>query len=595
MARHLAAAWVYDAEEHKRANTRGWNYWDLYIGEICAQMGLTVDMTTPVALAQLLGLGRYSCLMMGSLKEGTLTDETKEELWTWLKHGGLLIGFNTGGLDDLFGVGTDESGKELVDADPFAQTAFMRLSDHPFCQGIRPDLHPDKPLLVYGETRMVQPTSSQVVADLVDLDGARSMGAAVTVRRVGEGWAVYFAFPLPQTIWVLHQGRPIDRDWDGDGYYRTGDSFVIGDNEIEVPYADQLVWLLENVIGLLPQPLIYTMPPVKDKVPTALFYWAGDDEFAAGDQVKASNYMHSLGLPYHINIMYRNGAFSISPEEGRIINENGHDFSLHYNFVPASGFHSGLEFDGEDVRMQADAFHAHFGVRPYANVNHWLRWVGYAEPARWMAEVGGKGDGSFVHARMPPLDPCDIFGFPFGTSFPFRFYEDWRRGNERLEFVEKPLTGYEMGYNGDDNDFTQLHRLIDLTQRQHLMTSMFYHSNRIANIPTCRAAIGEVLRYLEERGIAAKHMSLNGLVRWWFDRLASSVGAVTVSDEALSMHITATSPEGLVVRVPVGGRRVTTVICDGSAVASEVWQERGWNWLIMPLPAGEHHVEIRWV
>jgi len=590
MPRAIAAAWVYDEDAHRQANAEQENHWDLYIGEACAQLGLTADVVPPAYLTRA-DLGRYTVLLMGGLDGRQLPAATGAALGRWVERGGLLLAFNTLGLDGLFGIRGEA---ELAQpASHFSQAGAISLRDHPLCRGLQPDLHPDQPLIAYGPLRRVRAADAEVLADLRAPRG-EALGAAVTLRRLGEGYAAYFAFALPQTLWALHQGRPIDRDYDGDGYFRTGDSFVIGDNEIEVPYADHLVWLLESIVSLQPLPLIYVLPPVDSRAATALYYWAGDDEFAAGDQVKASNYMRSVGLPYHINIMWRDGKFSLSSQEADILAANGHDFSLHYNFVPASGFRSGTEFAAEDVHQQADDFFAHFGCRPYANVNHWLRWTGYAEPARWMAEVGGRGDGSFVHARMPPLDPCDIFGYPFGTSFPFRFYEDWRRGNERLGFAEKPLTGYEMGYNQEGNDFTQLHRLMDLTQRRHLMTSMFFHSNRIANIPNCRRAIEEVLRYADEKGVVCKHLSLNGVIRWWFARLTSAVTDVSSEERGLRMHVRAEWEEGLVLRLPLAGRLARSASCDGQALVFEVWGERGQSWLMLPVPPGEHEVLIGW-
>ena len=590
MQRRLAAAWLRDEEAHRRANSEGRNYWDLYIAELCAQMGLSADVIGRDQLATPGTLSRYSCLLLGALEDRPPSMPERQALGDWLEQGGLLIGFNTRGLDGLFGIAPADL--PPVPDNPFAQSACVVLGEHRLCQGIRPALHPEQPLLAFGELRPAKVVDAEVVARLVGLDRQCDLGAAVTCRQAGRGWAVYFGFALPHTLWALHQGRPVDRDWDGDGYFRTGDIFVIGDNEIEVPYADHLVWLVENVVALSRLPLIYALPPANDRAATALFYWAGDDEFAAGDQVRASDFMRSLGLPYHINIMYKQGDFSLSPQEGEHIRANGHDYSLHYNFVPSDGFPSAFEFSAADVSQQADAFYERFGVRAYATVNHWLRWTGYAEPARWMSQVGGKGDGSFVHARMPPLDPCDIFGFPFGTSFPFRFYDDWRQGNELLQFVEKPLTGYEMGYSSEATEYTQLHRLLDLTQRQHLMTSLFYHSNRIANIPNCRAAICEVLRYIEEKGLVAKHLSLNGVVRWWLDRLASSVGNVREGEGGLSLDVVCEHADGLVLRLPVEGGEGAHVRCDGKQCLHEVWQERGRSWLMVVVPQGEHRVEV---
>ncbi len=590
--RTLEAAWLYDASAHREANRAGENYWDLYMQELCAQLGLTaapLQCTSAQALAQ--ALQHCSCLFVGA-QTPVLKPELQHVLCHWVEAGGLLIGFRTEGLDELFGV--REVGPKRRAESPFVPSAYLRLAHDPLAAGLQPDLHPEHPLLVFGPVRLVAAAGARELATLLDRDGRSALGVGVSLRRSGEGWAAYWAFSLPQTAWVLHQGRPIDRDYDGDGYYRTGDLFVIGEHEIEIPYADHLVWLLERLVALLPHPRLYTMPPAGGQVPRALIYWAGDDEFSAGDQLKASQFMRSLELPYHVNVMYKHGEFAISPEEVEAILANGHDVSLHYNFVPSDGFPSAYEFGPEDVHQQAQAFRHRFGFAPYASVNHWLRWVGWAEPARWMAAEGGKGDGSFVHARMPPLDPCDIFGFPFGTSFPFRFYDDWKHGNETLPFVEKPLTGYEMGYSAGGANFTQLYRLLDLTCRRHLVTSMFFHSNRIARIPYCREAIAAVKGYFEERGVPVKHLSLNGLVRWWFDRLSSRIDAASLTQSGLCFTVRTPHPEGAIVVVPLQPGQGAAARCDGKPLECERWQEGPGRSLFIPIPHGEHLVQVEW-
>jgi hypothetical protein len=591
VAERLAAAWVYDDEQHRQDNARGENYWDLYMGELCAQMGISAEVIGAGQATESARLHRYSCLMLGAIDAARMP-VAAEALLRWVEQGGTLIGFNSRGLDDLFGIAA--AGPDVAPSGPFAQTAYVVPRSCHACTGIRPFFHPDQPLLAFGPARRIAAAGAELAADLAAADRS-AIGAAVTVRRIGAGQAIYCAFALPQTLWVLHQGRPVDRDYDGDGLFRTGDSFVIGDNDIETPYADQLVWLLENMIfAQQPLPSIYTLPPADGRPAQALFYLVGDDEAVPGAQLKASTFLRSLELPYHLNIMRLNGAFAFSPQEGEEFRANGHDFSLHYNFVPSSGFRCATEFTAADVQEQADAFLEWFGERPYANVNHWLRWVGWAEPARWMAALGGAGDGSFVHARMPPLNPCNMFGFPFGTSFPFRFYDDWEHANAPIAFVEKPITGYEMGYSAEASDFTELRRLVDITYAQHLQTSLFYHSTTIVDYATCRAAIQEFVRLVQQRGLPVKHMSLTTLVRWWLARLASSIGDVTVGDRGLTMSVSVKTPEGLVVRVPLGHRGLGAVRCDGAEVTADIWHERGQAWLMVAVGEGEHRLEVGW-
>jgi len=57
-------------------------------------------------------------------------------------------------------------------------------------------------------------------------------------------------------------------------------------------------------------------------------------------QVSASDFMKSRGLPYHINLMPLNGRFAISRAEFRHMRANGHELSLHYNFMYQSAVSS---------------------------------------------------------------------------------------------------------------------------------------------------------------------------------------------------------------------------------------------------------------
>ena len=60
----LAAAWVYDGEQHRRDNARGMNHWDLYLGELCAQMGISAEVIGPEQATEAARLWRYSCLLL---------------------------------------------------------------------------------------------------------------------------------------------------------------------------------------------------------------------------------------------------------------------------------------------------------------------------------------------------------------------------------------------------------------------------------------------------------------------------------------------------------------------------------------------------
>jgi len=451
----------------------------------------------------------------------------------------------------------------------------------------------------------VLPEQSLELARLYDDCGKDTGCAAVTGRQLEKGHVFYFAFSVPQTIWVLHQGRPVDHDYDGDHRLRRSDAIVIRPHSSEVAYADEILFLLQNMIAVEPHPFVHQLPPLpppgskggdeaEGRIPDAVFFWGGDDEAASdGLQLIASNWMKQHGLPYHINAMRRkDGKFGLSVEDARKIRSNGHEIAPHFNFV--DGFAQHLGFARDDVLAQAAAFRRQFGAGWTCSVNHSCRWTGWAEPARWMHEAGGKADNSFVPAPSPPSNPVNRFGFSFGTAFPFWFYDDWKAGNRKIEFLEEPITAYECGYFKEHTDFPTLHKAIDFAARYHLTMNMFYHPLYIARYPACRAAIGEALRYLSERKIRALHWGNDQLYAWWNARSETRLSPIAVDQSEVRFQVETDYAPGVIVKVPLGRRAVkSAAIGDDANPRNFTSQQRfGQNWAMVVVPRGKTRVTL---
>jgi len=92
-------------------------------------------------------------------------------------------------------------------------------------------------------------SNAEVMAELLHAGRFPTGHPSVVRRKLGSGEAWYFAFDLTQTLWVMHQGRPIDRDDDGDGYYRTGDAIPFNRlHNLEIPFGDYWLQLLEQIV-----------------------------------------------------------------------------------------------------------------------------------------------------------------------------------------------------------------------------------------------------------------------------------------------------------------------------------------------------------
>jgi len=592
----LVTAYVYDAELRVQANRNGRNYWYEYIREINEQLGLHAEEIPMSYLEDAALLAGISVLFVGDLKASSISDAIRDNLDNWVCEGGVLIGFAAEGLDEVFG-NTCDSVIPQAESD-FDICGYFALESDELTTGIHSYLHPEQKLIIFSHIRGINPDESKELARLYDLDGNDTDRAAITKRDYQNGHAYYFAFNVPQTIWVLHQGIPITHDRDGDGYYRTGDLIAIGDNEREVLYADEILFLIQNMIAQKPQPMIYAIPPKGNQVPDAMFYWGGDDEAAAGTQLWASNWMKEKDLPYHINIMRnREGKFTVTQEEAEAIHANGHECSLHYNFIDDF---DPLAFTEADVREQAEAFYKEYGFRPVCTVNHWCRWTGWAETAKWIYATGSRADNSFIHHRQPPLNPSNRLGFVFGTCFPFYFYDDYNGENRRIDFLEEPITAYEIGYSSSDVcDFDIIYKSVDMAVNYHLVMDMFYHPINVYDHPACRRAIEEVLRYIESKGIVAVHKGNDGLWEWWDKRSRSQITDIVIHEETadgqsvLSFTTHCEYDDGMIVKVPMGSAEPELpAMCDGQNADYSIREDFGRKWLYVIVPGGAHEVKI---
>lgn len=569
----LEAGLLFDEECRTAANQAERNYWWVYMHETLDRLGLSASVvSTDQLAAKLPGL---SVLFIGPDEADRLTGAHVQVLSSWVRGGGVLIASATEGLDGILG-------NELVTITPsageFAVSGSFMLRDTAFSQGIQTPLHPNSPMLAVGPVRWVRPVTSMAIGDDGDL-------AVITARRYGQGWAFYFGLNLGQTFWVIQQGRPVDRDYDGDGWYRSGDAMVIGYHQPEVPYTDQLLFLLRNMTAVKPHPLVHQLPAMGSIVPDMLFFYGGDDECGSGIQVPAAQFMHSRGLPYHINAMPYNGVFGLTPAEMAQCEALGTELSIHYNFV--DGFNPIGLFTKWDVDYQTGLFIDYFGKTPVSSVNHWVTWTGWHEPAQWMMEAGLKGDHGRFCVPLTTGNPTNRIGYAFGTAFPYHFWTDYTTGNHRLDFVEMPISGYELGYQGSVGDPAQVYRAIFQAQYYGYTFSFFYHPVYLAYYQACRDAVDTMLNIVDYYGTQVLHTTPDNLTLWWMDRSRISISNVQYSSNRLTFDATKPSAGNYIVAVPLGGYEAVSV-----PYPHAVREQFGVRWLMLVLEGGSTHVTL---
>jgi len=570
----------FDDDLRVAANQAGANYWHVYTREICMQMGL---MFRELSRGQLGAdeLARYRVLILPDLPAKYLKPEEKALLAEWVAGGGLLVGFATGGLGELFGVTVEDELPQPDDA--FTPAATLRFVD---AELARPVMFPgdeDLPGLIVSAVKLLEPSpEGRELARLLSLRGRDLGRPAITLREVGEGQAVYFCFNVAQTVWALHHGRPIEDDYDGDGKLRFSDGMITRPFTTRVPYADMLLYLLRNLIARRGLPFVHALPPTPaGDIPDCLFHYGGDDEGQPDNQLLASGVMKELGLGYHVNIMPNpQGEFAMSQAEYDQLKANGHEPSLHLNFI--DGVEHPCRFTRAQVQQQVDWYVAAFGELPVCTVFHWVTWHGWTEIAEWLAGAGVKADNSRFHQYCPPANPVNSVGFGFGTGLPFFHYRDWRKDNDRLRFLGMPIGGYEVGYLRDEVQFHTLRQAIDMARFWHLPWNLFYHPVYLSQYPACPEGIKQGLEYIERLGLKVMHWGNDRATQWW---LARSEASLEPAEAGLTVRCD--WEDGCIVQMLDTGE---TPRVDGAPATCVRREEHGGMWLYVTIPAGEHEL-----
>lgn len=584
-------AYCYDESLHKTINQQGQNYWDAYLEAIIGQLGITAETRSLADLEDGRRLKDLRVLIIGAMTGRKFSDRAKANLGDWVNAGGLLIGFMSVGLDTIFGHTLISRVNQYPD--DYAQAGYLNLRNHVVTHEVHPLIFTDQKLPIISDLFLVKPDTAETLANLFARDHTAFGTPAITANALGRGRTVYFAFDLAKTIWLLHQGRPLPpgRVWN------TLAMSLIGYNSRKVPYADELVVVLQNLIAqAYPQPMIHALPPQGQAIPDALLYWGGD--CCAGDSalfVKVSDWMKKQGLPYHINVYYTlDKQLNLDPADAAHIRQNGHEISLHYRFDGAAS-----PMTENNVKVQTEMFTACYGFKPSCTVVHGMTWKGWTEPVEWMAAAGVVADNSFGNLGSPPQHVFDQngpgFGFGCGTAYPFFFYTDHRQGNRRLDFLEEPIVCYEIGHRGSLPPYTdkttaapdEARMPMDLAVKYHWLMNMFYHPFYIGDFPTCRQAITALLAYIKERGYAVAHMAPNQVAEWWRARSRSRIDALQIQPAAIQFECHNDYPDGVIVKVPTQGRAVKSVMVNGACAVSAVKNEFGQTWLLVIVPAGD--------
>jgi hypothetical protein len=608
-------AYVRNEILQKEINANNKNCWEIYLDEILHEMGVTFEALPYEKLNDMQILSHYTAILLGAQTGNCLDKEKKDTLHDWVKHGGLLIGFMTSGMDELFGI---ESREIIEEEEPYNISAYFDLLPHILTRNIHPHIFLEQQLLILSSLREAACTSAVKLGCLYDVCHKDTRNAAITWNQYGKGFTAWFAFDVPKTVWILHQGKPLYDFPQTQVTPRTRDGFVLDNNSGKIPYADEIIYLLTNMLATQGEPFIYTLPPHIGKVPDAAIVWGGDEYFGpASLSLAASDFMRELNLPYHINIESEN--HPITKEEFQHITvRNKHEISLY--ILLDENNHITLQ----RIQQQRDKLMERFGIEPGCCLFNVVRWYGWAEPARWLAE----GGGTSIHSKLPnarglehPFGNSSAFAMNAGTANPFHYYDDAEHNNAFIPCVEQPPVGYELGHNGstgvkveisDDNEthldidssdatrgddvsqnYDDIHLPVDMAVKYHTLSHFFYHPLYIEGYPNCREAIRRIVKYIDFLDADVYHMANNQAAAWWNERRNAMAQIVSRTNNCVKINVTGGENFGIIVKFPLL-QKIKNISVNNADTEYRIIQDFGKEWLHIAIPPGGGICKVEW-
>lgn len=273
------------------------------------------------------------------------------------------------------------------------------------------------PALDNNVTVLAQVRTSKNPADGETLPG-------IVHCKVGQGEAIFFAYDLPQAIARLRQGNPDHADlcYAGlDGIYRPSELFV-GQLDVEqmlLPQADLQTALLARCIErLAPRPRLWYYPEANQRSAVIM---TSDDDWSTVEQFEAL--LAGLRQRQATCTFYMVPESKISREQMDRWEAEGHTFSVH----PAleADIHSYLAKDQPQstlveamLRANVTRHQRELGRVPRTIRQHAVRWLGYVEAARFLADLGIQMECNYISVHPFSL------GYMAGSGRPLPFVDE---------------------------------------------------------------------------------------------------------------------------------------------------------------------------
>lgn len=434
---------------------------------------------------------------------------------------------------------------------------------HPLASGLCRE-----PLQYHSQSDLCLIADADALAWLAVHPHRTTQHPAVTTRQHGQGRVAAFTYDLAHSTLTFHQGHSERVEPGPDGYSRPAYRYSgqVDPDRLALPQADLQQRFLTKLVQWVsehnrPLPRLWYFP--RRSMSAALF--TGDsDGCSAEDIALIAETVERYGGTYTTYIKESDHK-SLPPNFVQEIIERGHSFGPHiwcnHNPSPEEMYQA--------VKDQTRRYIERYGHQPTTHRGHCLIWVGWADMAEYLAEVGIAMDTNFVSAIV-----CGA-GYMTGSGLPMRFMDESGRF---IDCSEQP-TQWEDDCHIEGTSFYSegfsIPEAVAATQEMfdrslsdfHTMINFNFHPIHVRTDLQTLTWIRESARYCHENGIPM----LSGDAWVAFNKARRSATFADMHWDGSDFCFTVTSEQaasGLTVLLPsvLPRRRMIELVVDGESV-----------------------------
>ncbi|RJS24972.1 hypothetical protein DRW03_07540 [Corallococcus sp. H22C18031201] len=537
-----------------------------YLKEILKAEGITTFAATDTGnLGSTVSLNDYKVVILG---EQALSAAQVALLTPWVNAGGTLIAMRPGAnLDSLMGLnattGTLANGYLRADTSqaPGQGITVETVQYH----GVA-DLH-----TVVSGTRVVAPLYSDAITP--------STAAAISLRSVGAGTAIAFAYDLAKSVVYTRQGNPAwqgqNRDGSSIGPRARSDDMFYGNalydpqpdwvnlSKVQIPQADEQQRLLVNMLHLtspIPLPRLWYFPRAKK----AVVVMTGDGHPGNATVARLNQYLAASPTGCSVadwecvrSTVY-NYIGGIDATTAAAYVAQGFEYAIHLD-TGCTDF-TATNLDPATYTPQLASFAATYPTlpAPVTNRTHCIVWSDWSTQPKVALRHGIRLDTNYYF--WPPEWVQDRPGLFTGSGIPMRFADE----------DGTPIDVYQATTQMTDESGQSFPLHID-TLLANAVGPLGYYGAFTANMHVdAQPSSGSdaIIASAQREGVPV--ISAKQLLEWLDAREGTHVNALAFTGTALSFTVT-TPARNLSLMVPVhsfNGRALVSVSVNGSAVSA---------------------------